>query len=106
MLAGAAPFEGATISAVLKMLTTDEPAALLERTPHTPAKLAAFVKRLMAKAPADRPASAAEVAAALATIERECAGSDNGPNTLPDPPRGISARIRRLISSVIQLRRR
>src|SRR5258707_12551720 len=106
MLAGAAPFAGATISAVLKMLTTDEPAALLERTPHTPAKLAAFVQRLMAKAPADRPASAAEVAAALATIERECAGIGNGPSSPPAPPSGISARIKRMISSVIQLRRR
>ena len=62
MLSGRAPFAGYTTMAILAQHFT---AAVPELDAQAPADLAALVKRMMAKAPADRPASAAAVLEAL-----------------------------------------
>ncbi|QJW94878.1 protein kinase domain-containing protein [Frigoriglobus tundricola] len=55
------PFEGPTAMAVLMALGTEEPVPVRERNPAVPEPVAALVHQLLAKAPADRPQSAAEV---------------------------------------------
>ncbi|MFL5339073.1 MAG: serine/threonine-protein kinase [Gemmataceae bacterium] len=136
LLAGAVPFEGATLSAVLKKLTSDEPPSLVERMPQTPSRLAGFIRSLMAKSRDNRPASAQDAAAALARIERECnrcggkSGSSGGTPAAvreadPELPAaasgepypkhqremstqsaGASRKFRRFIRSIVRLGRR
>jgi serine/threonine-protein kinase len=62
---GAPPFRGETPLAVLRQVSDQVPAPLRERNPEVPAWLEALVARLLAKDPADRFQSAAEVAALL-----------------------------------------
>ena len=66
---GLRPFAGADPMAILSALALDTPAAPHEVNPLVPAELSAVVMRLLEKEPDRRPASAAEVAAALADIE-------------------------------------
>ncbi|MBN9120384.1 MAG: serine/threonine protein kinase [Planctomycetes bacterium] len=63
---GKRAFEGPTVTAILKAVTDHEPPAPVAVNPGVPAALSALVVRLLAKNPADRPASAPEVATALA----------------------------------------
>jgi hypothetical protein len=65
---GRAPFEGRTILAVLTKVLLDEAPRLREARPDVPPALDALVARLLAKDPDQRPAGAAEVAAALAAL--------------------------------------
>jgi serine/threonine protein kinase len=71
-LSGEAPFSGSNPVSLVRKVTTQEPAPLFLRLPAVPPELAELVRRLLAKDRADRPVSAAEVAAALATIEANC----------------------------------
>jgi serine/threonine protein kinase len=66
---GAPPFRADTPLAVLRRVCEDEPAPLRTRNPAVSAWLEAFVAGLLAKDPADRPASAEEVAALLEGYE-------------------------------------
>ncbi|MBN2432417.1 MAG: protein kinase [Acidobacteria bacterium] len=68
ILAGRRPFKGAYEQAVIYGILNEKPAPLMEVVPGTPPALAALVERCLAKDAADRPASAAELAAALAAI--------------------------------------
>jgi serine/threonine-protein kinase len=74
LLAGAAPFPGG--SAFEKMLAhvQDTPPPLAERSPDVPEAVVAVVARMMAKDPADRYQTPAEVAAALAPLARAATG--------------------------------
>jgi hypothetical protein len=65
------PFEGDTIMAVLTALATDTPRSPRQIEPTLPPALDALVMRLLAKNPADRPPSAADVVEAIRSIERE-----------------------------------
>src|ERR671933_410471 len=65
MLTGRPPFVDALSSAVLVKQATAQPPALLGLRPDIPRALAHAVHNLLAKNPAHRPASAAEVRAAL-----------------------------------------
>nr|WP_238355475.1 serine/threonine-protein kinase [Kribbella sandramycini] len=65
LLAGTPPFTGATVEQVMHQHLRAQPAPLL-RT-DVPPQLAALVMQLLAKNPADRPASAQEVTALLAS---------------------------------------
>ena len=62
MCTGAPPFRGAAALAVLRQVSEETPTPIRELNPNVPAWLEALVARLMAKAPADRFQSAAEVA--------------------------------------------
>ena len=68
---GALPFPGTTLMAVLTSLSTDTPAPARDRNPAVPPALDALVMQLLAKDPADRPASAELVVHTLKGIERE-----------------------------------
>lgn len=81
MCAGSLPFDGRSPMAVLMRLGVDEPEPLLRKAPATPVPLAALAHRLMAKQPQERPATAAEVATALAEIELAC---DRSGQTIAD----------------------
>ena len=85
MLAGAAPFHAATAQGVIARHQNDPPPSLRAVRPDLPEDLERLVRRLLAKSPADRPSTAADVAAALAAID---------PHALPPPTpaRGTSAR--------------
>ena len=68
---GEPPFAGATTMAVLSALANRDPAPLRQMNPAAPAALEALVMRMLAKAPADRPQTAAEAAEELRRIEQE-----------------------------------
>lgn len=64
-LTGQTPFSGANATEVMIRHATEEPAPLETHRSDVPARLSALVRRLLAKNPADRYASSAEVAKAL-----------------------------------------
>ncbi len=68
MLAGHTPFTGSTTHQVVARVVTENPQALLSQRSSTSPALADLVHRLLAKNPADRPKSAADVLDELATI--------------------------------------
>jgi non-specific serine/threonine protein kinase len=78
MLAGRRPFAGESHAALLHAILTAEPAPLAANVPPA---LDALVRALLAKDPGARPASAAEVARALASVR------DDAP---PAPPRAAA----------------
>ena len=61
LLSGQKAFEGDKAKEVLRSVLQDEPEPLAPRVPGLPANVAALVMRMMAKDPADRPASAGVV---------------------------------------------
>jgi non-specific serine/threonine protein kinase len=65
MLTARRPFAGGSDAAVLHAIIAVPPEPLASRAPGVPAALEALVQRLLAKDPAERPASAAEVRQAL-----------------------------------------
>jgi urea transport system substrate-binding protein len=65
---GVKPFQGHSAMAVLTALAVDTPPSVRDRNPDVPPALAELVERLLAKDPAQRPASAVEVEHALAAI--------------------------------------
>jgi serine/threonine-protein kinase len=67
--AGDVPFAGNTGMAVLMAVALDTPVPIRARNADAGPELAALVERLLAKDPANRPASAGEVVNALAAIE-------------------------------------
>jgi hypothetical protein len=62
---GRPPFRAANTLAVLRRVSEDSPRAIRESNPEIPDALAAVIEKLMAKNPADRFASAAEVVEVL-----------------------------------------
>lgn len=70
-ITGEPAFEGADALEALAKLVTHEPPPLRRFAPDAPAELERLIARMMAKAPGDRPASAREVAGALARAAAE-----------------------------------
>jgi eukaryotic-like serine/threonine-protein kinase len=66
MVAGHPPFRGRTPQATMAAHARDEPEPLAARRSDVPPHLARIVMRCLAKAPADRPSSAADIVRALA----------------------------------------
>lgn len=89
MLTGRSPFRGKNALETLKRLATEDPPPVSTIRPEVPARLSDLIERLLEKDPDDRPGSAAEVAAALATIETGIL--DHRPPVPPHPrPRGVT----------------
>ena len=91
MCTGRAPFRGETLTAILLQLTTHNPPAPHDLDPAVSTELSDLVMRLLSKAPADRPASAREVAEALRAIET---GLPTALPALPDDPANRDDRYR------------
>ena len=81
MCAGHPPFRADSAMAVLRRVCEDNPRALQEINPDIPAWLAGIIDKLLAKAPADRFQSAAEVADLL----ERCLAHVQQPNSHPLP---------------------
>lgn len=75
MLAGVVPFEGKNARALMAAHATKPPEPILRRRPDAPSRLADLVMRLLAKRPADRPASADDVLRMLEDEGRRTAPS-------------------------------
>jgi eukaryotic-like serine/threonine-protein kinase len=69
MLSGAAPFDGESYSTVLYKVVYVAPAALAELNPGVPRELVEIVEKCLAKAPADRFSSGADLAQALDRVD-------------------------------------
>jgi serine/threonine protein kinase len=84
---GRLPFPGGDVMAVLTALATQEPVPVRRLNPAVPPALADLIHRLLAKAPAGRPASARQVAALLDGAARQLAETASLPPSRPRPPR-------------------
>ncbi|QDU21855.1 protein kinase domain-containing protein [Urbifossiella limnaea] len=85
---GTRAFEADHTVAVLGRVCDDEPTPVREKNPAVPRWVAALVEKLLAKNPADRFASAAEVAGLLAAYQAH----EADPAAPPPPPiRGVRA---------------
>jgi serine/threonine protein kinase len=73
LLANRLPFEGASMMAMLAAISRGTPPVLSSAAPEVPADVSDLVMRLIAHAPADRPATAKAVAEQIAAIERRLA---------------------------------
>ena len=73
LLAGRPPFTGETREEILNKVLTADPPALAAVRPDVPAELAAFVTRMLAKRPEERPQTAYEVCEGLARFCRPVA---------------------------------
>ncbi|HKO57584.1 MAG TPA: serine/threonine-protein kinase [Thermoanaerobaculia bacterium] len=78
MLTGAKPFASQELSSVLYNVVNLEPPLASEAAPHVPEPVARAVQKLMAKAPADRYATAADAL-------RDLAHGDEEPEVVSDP---------------------
>ncbi|MHB8968849.1 MAG: protein kinase domain-containing protein [Pirellulaceae bacterium] len=81
MCAGRPPFRAESSLSVLRRIADDEPRRIRELNPNIPEWLYAIVKKLMAKAPADRYSCAADVAALL----EQCLAHEQQPEFIPLP---------------------
>jgi serine/threonine protein kinase len=82
---GEPPFEGPTLTAVLRAVAEHHPPPPRDRRPELPAALSFLIERLLAKDPDRRPASAREVADTLRAIEPAGEGE-----LLPSPTTAVS----------------
>jgi serine/threonine protein kinase len=82
---GQLPFQGRSIMAVLSSLASKAPAPPRQLNPGLPEALEALVLRLLAKDPAERPASADEVVAAIRSIERQLSVERQSTELTPIP---------------------
>ena len=98
MLTGRSPFRGKNTLETLKRLATEEPPPVSTVRPEVPAWLSELVERLLEKDPDDRPASAAEVAAALATIE-----TGTPAHRPPVSPRSRRVAVTALLATVLAM---
>jgi serine/threonine protein kinase/ABC-type branched-subunit amino acid transport system substrate-binding protein len=71
ILSGEVPFDAPSVMAILTRLAVHDPQLLSQRFPHIPPELALLVQQLLAKDPAERPASAAVVIQRLRLLESQ-----------------------------------
>ena len=83
MCSGRTPFQGDLIMALLRSIAVETPRPLAEVNPNIPSALAEIVMHLLAKDPADRPASAIATAEAFLALPPDSDITDAGsPRTL------------------------
>jgi serine/threonine-protein kinase len=102
-LTGRPPYPGESFSEVVAKVVTDPVPSLRQARPDLPPVFADVVERLLAKAPADRPADAAAVAAELRAIRFVTAAPTRtlvAPPPVPAPPSSPRLRPRRRLVSV------
>ncbi len=108
MATGRSPFRAPSTMAVLRRVSDQDPRPIRESNPDIPGWLAAIINRLLAKHPADRPQTAAEVArllgnhlAALQRGEQPASAAATATTPLETtallvPARRVASRPRRL----------
>ncbi|MEZ4552299.1 MAG: protein kinase [Dehalococcoidia bacterium] len=92
LVTGRPPFQGDTPTAVISQHLNATPVAPSWYSDHCPPDLEALILRLLAKRPEERPASAAEVRAALEAVDpegRSRSHSDSQANPLERLARGV-----------------
>ncbi len=88
MCTGRSPFRAETVMAVLRRVSDDAPRPVREVNPEVPEWLAAIIEQLLAKEPADRFQSAAEIAEVLGRCLAHLQEPTSNPMpTLPSPHR-------------------
>jgi WD40 repeat protein/serine/threonine protein kinase len=85
MCAGELPFKGKDALAVVSALAVVTPAAPASLNPQLPIELSNLIMQLLAKRPADRPATAKEVAEALFAMARTLAEPNASPEKINEP---------------------
>jgi serine/threonine-protein kinase len=75
LLTGTKPFEGPTLQSLFYRIVTDMPKPLDEVRPGLPASLNAIIQKAMAKEPAQRYASALDMANAIIGVRAELSGN-------------------------------
>jgi protein kinase-like protein len=98
MLTGAAPFSGRSAQQVLAAHVIEEPELVERRRPAVPAMLAAMVRECLAKRPADRPQTAAQVMSVLDAIVTPSGGT-SATTAVRLPPAGQHAGRRRKVAT-------
>jgi eukaryotic-like serine/threonine-protein kinase len=86
---GREPFAGTSPTAILTALAVDHQPPAREVNPKVPDALSDLIDRLLAKKPADRPATAKEVVQALRQIERGSSEAVTLPVTAPAPAAAV-----------------
>ncbi len=92
LLAGNPPFQESSVMAKLRAHSRQQAEPLHQLRPDVPAELDAIVRRMMAKSPADRFATPADVAAALAPFAGVTSASQPRPNDAPRPQTALPRR--------------
>ena len=92
MLTGRAPFAGRTAQATLAAHVIEEPDPIDRRRPGLPPALAAMVMQCLAKRPADRPQSAAELKHTLDSLGTPSQGTTPTQAVLAAPPAPAESR--------------
>jgi serine/threonine-protein kinase len=87
MLAGEPPFTGPTPQAIVARALTESPRPLQIVRETVPAAIAASIRKAMARTPADRFATAAQFADALAASPSDASGRGQGSSWLTTTPR-------------------
>ncbi len=87
MLTGRPPFRGGEVAEVLRRQRRETPARVSAVGAEVPPALDLVIEKLLAKEPADRPASALAVGRLLAAIEAEAAAQGAEPGGRPTPDR-------------------
>jgi serine/threonine protein kinase len=88
MCTGRLPFPGPDMLAILASLALDQPPAPHQLNPDITPGISRLIMQLLAKKPADRPASAADVVWTLSRIEQELtAGAASATDSGPKSPR-------------------
>jgi serine/threonine protein kinase/Leucine-rich repeat (LRR) protein len=80
---GELPLKGNNMTSLLMALATEEPRPVRAINPDVPPALAGLIMRLLAKDPAERPATAGEVSEELAALEREATHPVRDEHTTP-----------------------
>ncbi len=107
MATGRVPFQGDSAYAVIVAVASEEPAAPRAVNPDVPPALEALIQSLLAKEPGDRPASAAEVAAALDRVAAELPARADPPARTADwtgrhaPAGGRSLRVVAAVAAAV-----
>jgi protein kinase-like protein/AAA ATPase-like protein len=92
LVTGRPPFQGDTPTAVISQHLNTQPVAPSWNSDHCPPDLETLILGLLAKAPADRPATASDVIATLESVDpnaRSTSHSDSAANPLDRLARGI-----------------
>jgi urea transport system substrate-binding protein len=100
LLTGRVPFEGGSMRELLNRIVQEAPEPPRRRVPTVPAALEAICLKCLAKSPADRYASAADLAADL---DRFLAGEEPTASRTANPPRPRRLLVRGVLSAAVLL---